>query len=67
MTNVTNLLESAVRSLQALENEKEHLLNILWDEGFGGREGGVADESSARDLAEERLAWLREQRNEGSR
>jgi hypothetical protein len=53
--------------LGASIEEKDALLEILQVEGFDGREDKVTDEESALRVAEDRLEWLREQRNEAVR
>ena len=65
MTDV--LLERAIRSLVATEEERTTLRLVLRIEGFGGREENASDEPSAKHIAEERLEWLRQQRLEGAR
>lgn len=49
------------------DDEVDALLEIYSVEGFGGREDYVRDRASARALAEDRLDWLRGQRDEGHR
>ncbi len=61
------LLEAAIGSLRANHDELSTLVEILYDEGFGGREYEITNEEQARELAEERLAWLRQARREGVR
>jgi len=64
----TKLIHNAIAALEhASADEKEALAEILHVEGFGGREDRVSDTASAQALANERLAWLREQREEGLR
>jgi hypothetical protein len=64
----TKLINDAIAVLaHASAEEKEALAEIFDVEGFGGREDRVRDATSAQALANERLAWLREQREEGLR
>ena len=58
------MLEVAIGSLRATEDECSSLCEILFVEGFGGREDRVQNEEQAREVAEERLEWFRQQRRE---
>jgi hypothetical protein len=64
---MTEILRKAIEALDAETVEREALLDILHTEGFGGREDRATDETSAREIAEERLDWYRGQIEEGLR
>ena len=63
--NTIENLRRAIVNLDATEEEKDALTEILHVEGFGGREDNAGNVAMARPIAEERLAWLRDQRREG--
>ncbi len=60
-------LRRAIVHLDATENEKDALTEILHVEGFGGREDGAGNVPMAREIAIERLEWLRDMREQGLR
>lgn len=60
-------LRRAIVGLDASEEEKDALTEILHVEGFGGREDDAGNYQMAREIAQERLVWLRSQREEGLR
>ena len=67
-TSAVRRLGISIRGLlDATKDEKETLLEILDQEGFGGRENEARSEADCDALAEERLEWLRQQRKEGVR
>lgn len=60
-------LRTAINGLNANEDEINALQDILHEEGFGGREDAAVNPTRALEIARERLAWLRGQREEGLR
>ena len=60
-------LRTAINGLDASEDEINALQDILHVEGFGGREDGARNLTFALEIARERLAWLRDMRDEGLR
>ena len=60
--------EMAADAVEALEKaspeEKEALLDILHDEGFGGAENEITNAEQARELAEEKWEWYRSVRKQ---
>lgn len=67
LREMTELEKQIAAMLGATIEEKDALLIILATEGFGGREDRAVDPQSALEVAEERLDWLRGQREEGLR
>jgi hypothetical protein len=66
MFGIEHMRRAIVNLSDATEEEKDTLTTILHVEGFGGRED-TAYTDTAREIAKERLAWLRQQRAEGLR
>lgn len=60
------LIHQAINDLDD-SADSETLREIFIREGFGGRENGAVDEYTADLIVEERLAWLRDQHEEGLR
>ena len=61
--NSTDLLTAAIDALDCTDHERQGLQEILDIEGFGGREAEVVDVLSAKAVAENRLSWFRETRD----
>ena len=60
-------LRLAIHGLDATEDEKNALLEILHVEGFGGMEDCATGFWVAKEIAQDRLEWLRHQREDGFR
>jgi hypothetical protein len=60
-------LHDAIDALDASEDEREGLHEILDREGFGGREDDAHTTEDAALIAEERLVWYRDEIEEGFR
>lgn len=65
------LIRFAIRRLydnDEIDNDEKKALLEIWNvEGFGGREDNAVDETTAVEVVRERLAWLRDMREEGLR